>query len=87
MEKDLEVNSIHQGNEESKASSSEKSLKNNKGISKTDSKNKDKESTYMEIMHRIIKKITNEIIDLNKNKGEGMKPFKAFLKKKIDSTP
>ena len=40
----------------------------------------------MENMHRIIKKLSNEIIDLIKNKGEGKKPFK-FLKKKLDSIP
>ena len=36
-----------------------------------------------------MKPLTNEIIDLKKNKGEGKKPFKPFLKKKknMDSTP
>ena len=29
----------------------------------------------MESMQRVIKKLTNEIIDLKKNKGEGKKPF------------
>ena len=38
-------------------------------------------------MQRIIKNLTNEVIDLKKNKGEGKKPFKPFLKKKIDSSP
>ena len=34
-----------------------------------------------------MKQFTNEIIDLKKNKGEGKKPFKPFLKKKTNSTP
>ena len=41
----------------------------------------------MEITQRVIKQFTNEITDLKKNKGEGKKPFKPFLKKKIDSSP
>ena len=41
----------------------------------------------MESMQRLIKKLTNDIIDLKNNKGEGTKPFKPFLKKKTDSTP
>ena len=41
----------------------------------------------MESMQRVIKQFTNEIIDLNHNKGEGKKPFKPFLKKKTNSTP
>ena len=41
----------------------------------------------MESMQRVIKQLTNEIIDLKKNKGEVKKPFKPFLEKKIDSTP
>ena len=39
----------------------------------------------MEKMQRIIKKLTNEIIDLKKNKGEGKKPFKPFLKNKTNT--
>ena len=42
---------------------------------------------YMESMQRVIKQLTNEIIDLKKSKGEGKKPFKPFLKNKIHSTP
>lgn len=76
----------HQGNEESKPSLSEKSIKKNKGISKTDSKKKDKETMDIESMKRVTKKLTNDIIDLNKNKGEVKKTFKLFLKKKTDST-
>jgi hypothetical protein len=30
----------------------------------------------------VIKQLTNEIIDLNKNKGERNKPFNSFLKNK-----
>ena len=41
----------------------------------------------MEIMHRVIKQLTNHIIYFKKNKGEGNKPLKLFLKKKIYSTP
>ena len=43
----------------------------------------------MESMQRIIKQLTNEIIDLKKNKGEGNKPLQPFLKKKtnMDSSP
>ena len=43
----------------------------------------------MESMQRIIKQLTNEIIDLKKNKGEGKKPFKPLLKKKtnMDTSP
>ena len=39
----------------------------------------------MESMQRIIKQLMSEIIDLNKNKGEGKKPFKPFFKKKINT--
>ena len=69
MEKGLAAISSHQGNEESKPSSLEKSIKKNKGISKTDSEKKDKEPMDMENMQRFIKNITNEIIYLKKNKG------------------
>ena len=55
VEKDKEYISRHQGNEESKPSSSEKSIKKKKYISKTNSEKKDKEPTYMESMHRVIK--------------------------------
>ena len=43
----------------------------------------------MEIMQRVIKQLTNEIIDLNKKKGEGKKPFKPLFKKKtnMDTPP
>ena len=84
VDKDLASISSHQGNEESKPSSSKKSIKKNNGISKANLKKKDKQPTYMERMRRVIKQITNEIIELKKNKEEGMKPFKLFLKKKID---
>ena len=39
----------------------------------------------IESMQRIIKQLTNEIIDLKKNKGEGKKPFNSFLKKKTNT--
>ena len=79
--------SSHQENEESNPSSSEKSVKKNKGISKIDSEKEDKDTMDMGSMQRVIKHLTNEIIDLKKKKGEGKKPFKPFLKKKTDSTP
>ena len=41
----------------------------------------------MESMQRVLKQITNELIDLNKSKGEGKKPFKPFMKNTTDSTP
>ena len=50
LEKDLASISSHQGNEDSKPSSSEKSIKKNKGISKSDSEKKDKEPRDMESM-------------------------------------
>ena len=71
MEKYLAAISSHQGNEESKPSSLEKSIKKNKGISKSDSEKKDKEPTDMESMQRVIEYLTNEILYLNKNMGEG----------------
>ena len=40
----------------------------------------------MERMQRVIKHLTNEIIDLKKNKGEGKKHFKPFVKKITYST-
>jgi hypothetical protein len=41
----------------------------------------------MESMQRVLKQITNELIDLKKRKGEGKKPFKPFMKKRTYSTP
>ena len=87
VEKDLASISSHQGNEESKPSLIEKSIKNNKKKSKLDSEKKDNEPTNMEIIQRVIKHLTNEIIDLKKIKGEGKKAFKPFLKKRIDFAP
>ena len=43
---------------------------------------KDKEPTNMASMQRVLKQITNELIDLKKRKGEGKKPFNTFLKKR-----
>lgn len=48
---------------------------------------KDKEPMDMESMQRVIKQLANEIIDLKRNKGEGKKPFKPFLKKRTDFAP
>ena len=43
----------------------------------------------MEIMKQVIKQLTNEIIDLKKNTGQGKKHFKSFFKKKtyMDTPP
>ena len=38
-------------------------------------------------MKRVIKKLITDIIDLEKNKGEGKKPFKPFMKKMTYSSP
>jgi hypothetical protein len=82
VEKDLASILSHEGNEENKPSSSEKSIKKNKGISRSDTEKKEKESMYMESMQRGIKHLTNDIIDLKKNKGEVKKPFNPFMKKR-----
>ena len=86
MEKDIASIAISQGNEENKTSSSEKTTKK-KGILKTDIEKKDKEPTDMASIQRVLKQITNELIDLKKIKGEGKKPFKPFMKKRIDFAP
>ena len=41
----------------------------------------------MESMQRVIKQLTNELIDLKKSKGEGKKPFKPFMNKRTDFVP
>ena len=41
----------------------------------------------MESMERVIKHLTSEIIVLKKNKDEGKKPFKLFIKKRTDYSP
>jgi hypothetical protein len=83
VEKDMASISSHQGNEENKPSSLEKNRKKSKGILRMNTEKKDKEPMDMESMQRVIKKLTNDIIDLNKNKGEGKKPFKPFNKGQI----
>ena len=60
VEKDLSSISSHQGSKESKSSSLEKSIKKNKGILKSDSPKKDKETTNMESMKRAIKQLTTK---------------------------
>ena len=89
VEKDLIVISNHTGNEEGKASTSEKNGKKNKGTSKTKSDKKEKDPMDMESMQWMIKQLTNEIFDLNKNKGEGKKPFKPLFgnKTNMDTPP
>ena len=87
VEKDFSSISSHQGNEDNKPSLSEMSIKKNIGIPRSDAQKKEKDPTDMESMQRFIKNLTNDIINLKKNKGEGKKPFKRFMKKRIDSTP
>ena len=87
MQKDLASISSQLGNEENKPSSLEKNIKKNKGILRIDTEKKDKEPTDMESMQRVIKQLTNDIIDLKKNKGEGKKPFKPFMNKRTDFVP
>jgi hypothetical protein len=87
VEKDMASISNHQGNEEDKPSSSKKNIKKSKGILRTDSEKKDKDPTDMASMQRVIKQLTNDIVDLKKNKGEGKKPFKPFMKKRTNYTP
>ena len=41
----------------------------------------------MASVQRVLKQITNELIDLKKSKGEGKKPFKPFIKRRTESTP
>ena len=86
VENDLEAISNHPGNEESKASTFKNNGKKNKGTSKTKSK---KDTTDMESMQWMIKQLTNEMIDLKKNKGEEKKPLNPFIKKRtnIESPP
>ena len=52
-----------------------------------DTEKKDKEPTDMASMQRVIKQLTNDIIDLKQNKGEGKKPFKPFMKKRTYFSP
>jgi hypothetical protein len=87
VEKDMASISSHQGNEENKPSSSKKNTNKSKGILRTDTEKKDKEPTDMASMQRVIKQLTNDIIDLKKNKGKGMEPFKPFMKKSTDFVP
>ena len=73
FEKDLAAISNHLGNEENKYSTSDNNGKRNKGTSKMDSYKKEKEPTDMDSMQRMIKQLTNEIIDLKNSTGEGKK--------------
>ena len=41
----------------------------------------------MESIQRVIKQLTNKIVDLKKNKGEVKKPFKPFIKKRTNFSP
>ena len=52
-----------------------------------DTEKKDKEPMDMASMQRVIKQLTNDIIDLKKNKGKGKKPFKSFVKKRTYFSP
>ena len=84
VEKDIASIASSQGNEENKPSSSEKITKK-KGIFKTNTEKKDKDPTDMANMQRVLKQITNELIDLKKSKGEGKNPFKPFMKKRTSN--
>ena len=52
-----------------------------------DTEKKDKDPTDMASMQRVIKQLTNELIDIKKSKGEGKKPFKPLMKKRTDFVP
>jgi hypothetical protein len=41
----------------------------------------------MASMQSVIKQLTNDIIALKKNKREGKKDFKPFMKKRTDTSP
>ena len=41
----------------------------------------------MKSMQKVIKHLTNKIIDLKNNNGEEKKPFKPFMKKRTDTNP
>ena len=69
VEKDMASISIHQGNEENKPSSSKKNINKIKGILRLDTEKKDKEPTNMASMQRVIKQLTNDIIDLRRIRG------------------
>jgi hypothetical protein len=84
VDKDLASISSDQDSEENKPSSSDKNIKKNKGILRSNTEKKDKEPTDMKNMQRVIKQLTNDIIDRKKNKGEGKKPFKPFMKKRTN---
>ena len=87
MKKDLASISSHQGNEDNKPSPSEKIIKKNKGIPRLDAEKKEKDPMDMESMKRVIKKLTNDIIDLYNKKREERKPFKPFMKKRTNFSP
>ena len=63
VEKYMASISSHQGNEENKPSSLEKITKK-KGILKMDIEKKDKQTNDMGSMQRVLKQITNELINL-----------------------
>lgn len=88
VEKDITSISIHLGNEEDKYSTSKKNGKKGKQISESELEKKDKDPIDMESMQPLIKQLANEIIDMNKRKGKGKKPFNPLFKKKTNtSTP
>ena len=81
VEKDLGSISSHLGNEEHKYSTSEQNGKKSKGISKS----KSEDSMNMEIMRQMIKKLTNEVINLMKRNSEGKKHSNPFLNRKTST--
>jgi hypothetical protein len=78
------------GNPEIEPSKDKTGNKTKATVKKPSKDKKDSESTYVEALHIIVKKLTNEIIDLKKNCGEGSSNpnfvFK-FQPKKEKSTP
>ena len=52
-----------------------------------DTKKNDEEPTDMASMQRVIKQLTNELVDLKKSEGEGKKPFNPFMKKRTYYVP
>jgi len=73
-----------------KSSSNTIDIKNETTMTKYPDDKKKQESIDMEAFQRIVKKLSNEIIDLKKNCGEGSSnPKKGFefQPKKLESTP
>lgn len=81
VEKNLVAISSHSGNKESKSSTSKQNGKKSKWIYKS----KSKDHTDMDNMHRMIKQLKSEVINLKKINGKGKKLSKPFLKNKTNT--